>query len=208
LRDSAAANSLRRWAGGANEEAAPRAREFHPTTGLDGLLAVEPRCRRAWTPTTTNGFSVRRSAEPHAPSTNSTCGSITDQLFGGSITEGPAPAFRPLPARSTLLRGQLTTSPVPGYWPRPSLDSAPRGALRPFLGHSAKMPRIRFYNRRFASRAPMTNITSGDLHRAPWETRRRSTSRSPFGARRTGRTRFLRRRRTILRSSGLQRLRA
>jgi hypothetical protein len=41
-------------------------------------------------------------------------------------------------------------------------DSAPRGASRPFLGHSAKMPRIRFYNRRFASRAPATNTTFGD----------------------------------------------
>jgi hypothetical protein len=108
--------------------------------------------------TTASGFSAHHSSGPHAPSTNSTFwGSITDQLVKvESITEGPAPAFRPLPARGTLLRGQLTTSPVPGYWPRPSLDSAPRGALRPFLGHSAKMPRIRFYNRRFASRAPMS----------------------------------------------------
>jgi hypothetical protein len=73
----------------------------------------------------------------------------------GAVTEGPAPAFRPLPARSTLLRRPMTNCPVPGDWPRPSLDSAPRGALRPFLGHSAKMPRIRFYNRRFTSRAPM-----------------------------------------------------
>lgn len=30
------------------------------------------------------------------------------------------------------------------------------------LGHVAKMPRIRFYNRRLASRAPAGNITSGD----------------------------------------------
>jgi hypothetical protein len=50
----------------------------------------------------------------------------------------------------------------PDRWPPPSLDSAPRGASRPFLGHSAKMPRIRFYNRRFASRAPATNTTFGD----------------------------------------------
>jgi hypothetical protein len=50
----------------------------------------------------------------------------------------------------------------PDRWPPPSLDSAPRGASQPFLGHSAKMPRIRFYNRRFASRAPATNITFGD----------------------------------------------
>jgi len=34
-------------------------------------------------------------------------------------------------------------------------DPAPRSASRPTLGHSAKMPRTRFYNRRFTSRAPM-----------------------------------------------------
>jgi hypothetical protein len=99
--------------------------------------------------------------------------------------------------------------------PAPSLDSAPRGALRPFLGHSAKMPRIRFYNRRFASRAPMSKHHLWRLPAdPPWETRRRSASRSL-----SNRARFARRhkvqdpvvavrsrRRTTLRSSGLQRL--
>lgn len=70
--------------------------------------------------------------------------------------------MRPLPALSTLLRRTMTTCPVPGDWPSPSLDSVPRSALRPALDHGAKMPRIRFYNRRFAPRAPMTNITFGD----------------------------------------------
>jgi len=56
----------------------------------------------------------------------------------------------------------------PDRWPPPSLDSAPRGASRPFLGHSAKMPRIRFYNRRFASRAP---ATKHHLRRLPAERR-------------------------------------
>jgi len=39
------------------------------------------------------------------------------------------------------------------------------------------MPRIRFYNRRFASRAPMQTPPLETASRAPWETRRRSTSR-------------------------------
>jgi hypothetical protein len=41
------------------------------------------------------------------------------------------------------------------------------------------MPRIRFYNRRFASRAPMSKHHLWRLPAdPPWETRRRSTSRS------------------------------
>jgi hypothetical protein len=162
--------------------------------------------------TPASGFSAHRSSGPHAPSTDSTLlgGSIKDQLVKvESITEGPAPAFRPLPARGTLLRGQLTTSPVPGCWPRPSLDSAPRGALRPFLGHSAKMPRIRFYNRRFTSRAPMSKHhlwrPSAERRGKPADVR---LEIALWSAARAERCVFLGRRRTILRSSGLQQLRA
>lgn len=64
--------------------------------------------------------------------------------------------FRLLPALAPFLRRRRSKVPVRDTdlvhrWALP-----PRGALRPFLGHSAKMPRIRFYNRRFASRAPMS----------------------------------------------------
>jgi hypothetical protein len=143
-------------AGGANEEAAPRARDCHPATRLDSLLAVEPRRRaRAPRPSRT-GLALTKAQDPtrlprirFGLEDGPTC-------FGRPITEGPAPAFRPLPARSTLLRRTMTMDPVPGHWPSPSLDSAPRSASQPTLGRSAKMPRIRFYNRRFAPRAPMS----------------------------------------------------
>jgi hypothetical protein len=159
-------------AGGANEEAAPRARDCHPATRLDSLLAVEPRRRaRAPRPSRT-GLALTKAQDPtrlprirfgldHGP----TC-------FGRPITEGPAPAFRPLLARSTLLRPTMTMDPVPGHWPSPSLDSAPRSASQPTLGRSAKMPRIRFYNRRFAPRAPMSKH---HLWRLPAERRGKPT---------------------------------
>jgi hypothetical protein len=125
--------------------------------------AVEPVSRSLDPTSFMGGFSAHESSGPHAPSTNSTF-RLDDgrTCYRRSITEGPAPAFRPLPARSTLLRRTMTTCPVPGDWPSPSLDSVPRSASRPALDHGVKMPRTRFYNRRFAPRAPMTNITSGD----------------------------------------------
>jgi hypothetical protein len=52
-------------------------------------------------------------------------------------------------------------------------------ALRPSSGRIAEMLQIRFYNRRFASRAPAVKPPSLETsRRAPWETRRRSPSRS------------------------------
>jgi len=42
----------------------------------------------------------------------------------------------------------------------------PRGASRPFLGRLAEMLRIRFYNRRFASRAPAENTLLPSSHRS------------------------------------------
>jgi hypothetical protein len=136
-------------------------------------------------------------------------GPITNQLVCRLITEGLTPALRPLLARSTLLRRTMTTCPVPGDWPSPPLDSAPRSASRPTLGRSAKMPRIRLYNRRFALRAPMSKH---HLRRLP-----PSAVGKPADVRlpdrllergRAWRSRFLGRRRTTLRSSGLQQLRA
>jgi hypothetical protein len=61
---------------------------------------------------------------------------------------------------------------------------SPRSASRPTLGHGVKMLRNRFYNQRLASRAPMSKHHLWRLpvdHRG--KTRRRSTSRSPVGAR-------------------------
>jgi len=166
--------------------------------------AVEPVSQSLDPTSLVSGFSAHESSGPHAPSTNSTLRLDNGRTcYRRSATEGPAPALRLLPALSTLLRRTMTTCPVPGNWPSPSLDSVPRSALRPALEHGAKMPRTRFYNRRFALRAPMTNITFGDCPSSycgkPASVRLRDRL---LDHGRSWRSRFLGRCRTTLRSSG------
>ena len=77
-----------------------------------------------------------------------------------------------------MLRGE--ESSVPSGPPIfTSLDVAPRIALRRSSVAAAKMPRIRFYNRRSRHEHPSETPLSETARRAPWETRRRSTSRPP-----------------------------
>jgi hypothetical protein len=97
-----------------------------------------------------------------------------------TLTEGPARVFRPLPARSTLAARRTITVPVrigglPLRWT--SRLVPPCGVS---LVASAKMPRIRFYNRRSRHEHPSETPLPETARRAPWETRRRSTSRPPF----------------------------
>jgi len=104
-----------------------------------------------------SGFSAHDDFGSHAPSTNSTLG--LDHVFNWNaepITEGPAPTLRLLPALAPFLRRPRSKVPVRDTDLVHRSTLRPREALRPFLGHRAKMPRIRFYNRRFASRAPMS----------------------------------------------------
>jgi len=202
--DSAVANSLRPSAGGANEEAAPRTRDVTPRTDSIASWAVEPVSRSLDPTSLASGFNAHESSGSHAPSTNSPFRLDNGRTYyRRSVTEGPALALRLLPALSTLLRRTMTTCPVPGDWPSPSLDSVPRSALRPALDHGAKMPRTRFYNRRFAPRAPMANITFGDCPSShcgkPASVRFRDRLLEHG---RSWRSRFLGRRRTTLRSSG------
>jgi hypothetical protein len=75
----------------------------------------------------------------------------------------------------------MTLDPVPGQRPRPSLDTAPRGASRPFLGHSAKMHRIRLYNRPSRHEHSRRTPPLETARRPLWETRQRSTSRRRSG---------------------------
>jgi len=77
-----------------------------------------------------------------------------------------------------LLRGEKSSVPS-GPPIFTSLDVAPRIALRRSSVAAAKMPRIRFYNRRSRHEHPSETPLSETARRAPWETRRRSTSRPP-----------------------------
>jgi hypothetical protein len=101
-----------------------------------------------------NGISVHEAQDPARLPRTRFWGSIMGQLV--CRTPQPRGLRRPFDRH-------LPVAPFcevddqgsrPDRWPLPSLDSAPRGASRPFLDCSAKMPRIRFYNRRFTSRAP------------------------------------------------------
>jgi hypothetical protein len=89
------------------------------------------------------------------------------------------------PSARTMTRGPVRTS---GLLRR--CDSAPRGASRPFLECSAKMPRNRFYNRRSRHEHSPGAPSPETARRALWETRQRSTSRpsSPGRFRRWSRT--------------------
>jgi hypothetical protein len=102
---------------------------------------------------------------------------------GGSTTEGSAPAFRPLLARSTLLRRRRPTAPfrVAGLFRRSTLRLVgPRGLS------SDTAPRcLESVSTTDVSRHehPWQTSPLETFFRASWETRRRSISRSPFGAR-------------------------
>jgi len=78
-----------------------------------------------------------------------------------TLTEGPALrlATRGLATFRTPgapFRGENDLGePRPGPMPSPSLDAASSYRLSAFLGRTVKMLRIHFYNRRFASRAPV-----------------------------------------------------
>jgi hypothetical protein len=58
------------------------------------------------------------------------------------------------------------------------MSPVPREALRLSSGAASRCLEIRFYNRCFTSRAPVETSPSETVCRAPWETRRRSPSRS------------------------------
>jgi hypothetical protein len=208
-RCSAAAYSLRRSAGGANEEAVPRARFFHPTTGLGCLLAVAPFVAEPGPLAMTNGFSVHRSLEPHAPSTDSILGSITDQLV--KVDPSPRGPRRPfglcLPWHpSARLK---TNCPVPGNWPLPSLRLCASWGLAAFPWTQRQDASNPFLQPTFHA------TSTHDKHHLwrPFAERRGKPANvrlrdRPSERDRTRRPGFLGRRRTTLRSSGLQRLRA
>jgi len=120
-----------------------------------------------------------------------------------TIFEGPAPAFRPSPARSTLAAPRTLADPVPERWSSRSLAVAPSYRLAAFLGRGDKMPRIRFYNRRSRHEHPPETPISETACRAPWgkPANVRLRDRSSFSAFAS----TFEQRRTTSRSSDLQR---
>jgi len=139
--------------------------------------------REARAPNPASGFSAHEMRDPTR---------LPRSRFEGSITRPTEPKDHhdrgACWGLSTFARPEhpsaprTTIDPVAGQKPSPSLDSAPRGALRPFLGHSVKMPRNRFYNRRSRHEHSQQTPPSETARRPPWETRRRSTS-GPFSGR-------------------------
>jgi hypothetical protein len=89
-------------------------------------------------------------------------------------------AFRPSPVRSTLAAPRALADPVRSGGSSRSLAVTSSYRLAAFLGRADKMPRIRFYNRRSRHEHPPETPISETARRAPWETRRRSTSRPLF----------------------------
>lgn len=84
-----------------------------------------------------------------------------------------------------LLRREPSPFPFRSGGSSRSLAVTPSYRLAAFLGRADKMPRIRFYNRRSRHEHPLKTPIPETARRAPWETRRRSTSRplSAFGFR-------------------------
>jgi hypothetical protein len=134
--------------------------------------------------TLASGFSAHESSGPHAPSTNSILGPdhestcLADSsprglrrpfdlcLPGAPFCGGQRP---PAPFRATGLLNRSTLRLVRPHG-QPS-DTAPR------CFESVSTTDVSRHEH------PCRNITLGDCRRAPWETRRRSTSRSPVGPR-------------------------
>jgi hypothetical protein len=126
-----AGSSLRPSAGGANEEAAPRARECRPAMPAGSLLTAVP---------ASPGQSPELPRAGLAPAGSRTPRAFHGLDFGSIVVQrdqsrepppsGPAPALRPLHARAPLLRGGTTIGPVraPGLLLRST--SRPREALR------------------------------------------------------------------------------
>jgi hypothetical protein len=210
--DRAVASSLRPSAGGANEEAMPRARDVAPWLGLAvskrTSLAAEPGSRSP-----AGVFSARRGRDPtRLPRIQSAAGGpdaearSRGQRFEGRRNRGLTPPFG---LREPLhpFAKRMTAGPVPGLLPSCRLAMCSswgpcgfpwahcRGASNPLLQPT------------FRSRAPAAKTPSSETaRRAPWE----NPPTFCFEIlRERGVAAFVRgRRRTTLRSSGLQRLRA
>jgi len=180
----AVASSLRPSAGGANEEAMPRARDVAPWLGpaVSKLtdLAREPGSRSP-----ARVFSARQGRDPtRLPRIQSAAGGpdaearSRGQRFEGRHNRGLTRAFG---LREPLhpFAKRMTAGPVPGLSPSCRWAMCSSWGLAAYLGHIAEVLRIRFYNRRFAHEHPPRKHP---LRRLPAErrgkTRRRSASRS------------------------------
>jgi hypothetical protein len=153
------------------------------------------------------GLALAKPGTPRAFHGLEKARSWADEIEGHPDRVGLQRPFDPLRARSTLARRERPRTPfrAPGLLLR--FDVAPSWCLAAFLGRSAEMPRNRFYNRRFTSRAP---ASKHHLWRLP-----AARCGKPASARPRDRLRnaalppFVRgRRRTTSRSSGLQQPRA
>jgi hypothetical protein len=177
--DAAVTDSLRPSAGGADERGCASGARCHPAIRSGDPLVATPASQSLDPVILGAGLTLPGLGIPRAfhgfdfgLDRGPTCSPDT-------LTEGPARAFRPLPARSTLAARRTITAPVRiGGLPLRSTSRLvpPCGVS---LVASAKMPRTRFYNRRSRHEHPSETPLPETARRAPWETRRRSTSRPP-----------------------------
>jgi hypothetical protein len=149
----------------------------HPVTGPGNLLVAAPTSRSLGRDSLRAGLALAGLVAPRAFHGFDLC-SIMGQLV--CRTPSPRGLRRPFDRRvpGAPFRERDDQRSRPDRWPHPSLRLCSSLGLAAFLACSAKMPRIRFYNRRFTSRAPATDITFGDCPpNRRGETRQHSASR-------------------------------
>ena len=160
--DAAVTDSLRPSAGGADERGCASGARCHPAIRSGDPLVATP-ASQSLDPAIHGAGLTLLGSESHAPSTDSTFGLDRGPTYSpDTLTEGPAPAFRPLPARSTLAARRTITGPVRVGGLPLSLDVAPRTALRRFLGRERQDASNPFLQPTFTSRAPVGNTSFGD----------------------------------------------
>jgi hypothetical protein len=257
-RDSEAANSLRPSAGGANGETAPRARDCHPADRPESLLGNRACFAEPGPGPVVSGFSAHDNSGAHAPSTDSTLGSTTDQRFKASLSSRgrhrsfdlclpwhpSATTTVDVPRSGTSISSGTALNPALPQGPDPALAQGARPCARPEVARPrAIASTLRLVGPRGLSsdtaprcfepvsttdvsrhEHPCRNITFGDCppsHRGkPAGARPRDHARIDGVLRRhegagpcarkvpNPALQIRSRRRTTLRSSGLQRLRA
>lgn len=155
-----------------------------------------------------SGFSAPRQQDPTRLPRIRLRSSIEGQLVCRTPDRGARAGLSAFARPEHPCRAENDYRSRPDRSPSPSLCAASSSRLSAFLGRCAKMPRIRFYNRRSRHEHPRRH-----LFRSPFAVRRGK----PASVRRPDRLSSsrlaplfeeLQRRRTAFRSSGLRRLRA
>jgi len=174
---TAVTNSLRPSAGGANERGSASGACCHPATRSNDPLVVAPASQGLDPAIHEAGLTLRGLGIPRAFH-GLDLGSIKGQLlFAGHHERGACAGLSTFACPEHPCCEGSNHRSRPERWSSLRWTSRPRIALRRSSVAADKMPRIRFYNRRSRHEHPSETSLSETARRAPWETRRRSTSR-------------------------------